>query len=33
VVSHAVGLVAVDRDPLSPTIAELFAAAKSFKPD
>ncbi|MEO6608981.1 MAG: LysR family transcriptional regulator [Aestuariivirga sp.] len=33
VVSHAVGLVAVDRDPLSPTISELFAAAKSFKPD
>ncbi|MDE2383065.1 MAG: LysR family transcriptional regulator [Alphaproteobacteria bacterium] len=31
-VSHAVGLVAVDREPLSPAIAALFAAAKTFKP-
>jgi len=30
-VEHAVGLVAVNRDPLSPLIAALFAAAKSFK--
>ena len=29
-VSHAVGLVAVDRDPLSPAIAALFQAAKNF---
>ena len=33
VVSHAVGLVAVDREPLSPAIAALFQAAQSFKPD
>ncbi len=33
VVSHAVGLVAVDRDPLSPAIAALFKAAQHFKPD
>ena len=32
-VSHAVGLVAVDREPLSPTIAALFTAAQSFKAD
>ncbi len=31
-VSHAVGLVAVDREPLSPAIAALFTAAKTFKP-
>jgi DNA-binding transcriptional LysR family regulator len=31
VVSHAVGLVAVDREPLSPAITALFAAAKNFK--
>ncbi len=30
-VSHKVGLVAVDRDPVSPLIAALFAAAKDFK--
>ncbi len=30
-VSHAVGLVGVDRDPLSPTIAALFQSAKNFK--
>ena len=33
VVSHAVGLVAVDREPLSPAISALFRAAKNFKPD
>jgi DNA-binding transcriptional LysR family regulator len=33
VVSHAVGLVAVAREPLSPAIAALFKAAKVFKPD
>ena len=31
VVSHAVGLVAVDREPQSPAITALFAAAKNFK--
>ena len=31
VVSHAVGLVAVARDPISPAITALFAAAKNFK--
>jgi DNA-binding transcriptional LysR family regulator len=30
-VSHSVGLVAVDREPQSPLIAALFAAAKDFK--
>jgi DNA-binding transcriptional LysR family regulator len=30
-VSHKVGLVAVDREPQSPLIAALFAAAKSFR--
>jgi DNA-binding transcriptional LysR family regulator len=30
-VSHGVGLVAVDREPLSPLIAALFAATKDFK--
>ena len=30
VVSHKVGLVAVDREPLSPLIAALFGAAKEF---
>ncbi len=30
-VSHKVGLVAVDRDPVSPLIAALFASAKSFR--
>lgn len=30
VVSHKVGLVAVDRDPLSPLIAALFASARSL---
>lgn len=29
-VSHKVGLVAVDRDPLSPLIAALFASAKGM---
>ena len=29
-VSHKVGLVAVDREPMSPLIAGLFSAAKSF---
>ncbi len=33
VVSHAVGLVAVAREPLSPAIAALFKAAEKFKPD
>ncbi len=33
VVSHAVGLVAADREPLSPAIAGLFEAAKNFKAD
>ena len=32
-VSHKVGLVAVDREPLSPLIAALFAAARSIRPD
>jgi DNA-binding transcriptional LysR family regulator len=31
VVSHAVGLVAVNREPLSPLVAALFAAAKKIK--
>jgi DNA-binding transcriptional LysR family regulator len=30
-VSHKVGLVAVDRDPVSPLISALFAATKDFK--
>ncbi len=30
VVSHKVGLVAVDREPISPLIAALFASAKSM---
>ncbi len=29
-VEHAVGLVAVDREPLSPLVAALFAAAKKM---
>jgi DNA-binding transcriptional LysR family regulator len=33
VVSHAVGLVAADREPLSPAIAALFRAAGQFKAD
>ncbi len=32
VVSHKVGLVAIDREPMSPLIAALFAAARSIKP-
>ncbi len=32
-VSHKVGLVAVDREPLSPLIAALFIAARSIRPD
>jgi DNA-binding transcriptional LysR family regulator len=32
-VSHAVGLVAADREPLSPAIAALFKAAGQFKAD
>jgi hypothetical protein len=28
---HAVGLVAVNREPLSPLVAALFAAAKKMK--
>ena len=31
VVEHAVGLVAVNREPLSPLVAALFAAAKKMK--
>ena len=30
-VEHAVGLVAVNREPLSPLVAALFAAAKKMK--
>jgi DNA-binding transcriptional LysR family regulator len=30
-VSHKVGLVAADREPQSPLIAALFAAAKNFR--
>ncbi len=32
-VSHKVGLVAVDREPQSPLITALFAAARSIRPD
>jgi DNA-binding transcriptional LysR family regulator len=32
-VSHKVGLVAVDRDPQSPLVAALFAAAQNFRKD
>jgi DNA-binding transcriptional LysR family regulator len=33
VLSHKVGLVAVDREPMSPLVAALFAGAKSLRPD
>jgi hypothetical protein len=31
-VEHTVGLVAIAREPQSPLIAALFAAAKAFRP-
>ncbi len=31
--SHKVGLVAVDREPMSPLVAALFVAARAIKPD